>query len=250
MENKDAVPVKKKSRSGRPVGGKAATEDRRLKVRSLKDAGATIQAIANMLQVSRFTVSADLKAIAEETRKAAVETDRFKEVGETLARFQDIESKALKEAAFVTDGDSKSKLEWLKLAMAARSKKIEVAMATGVIPTVNKDAAQDIVSEIAALNETELDKREKELLRKLGINTDSEDRPKENKNRKALDKAAEEKSRKLMEGEQIENSGVDYYFPEIPLEENIETVLGVHFTQKEIDELSGASIDVTEEKSE
>lgn len=226
------------NKKGRPAGGKSVAIERRKRVAQMVSAGFTDSDIASIMHISRNTVAKDKKVTEEESRQRVSAIDRFSELGDALKTYKEIEEKALKDHMLAIAPDEvKTRNECLKLAMSARTERTRLAFEAGLIQKIN--VASDgvmLVEKIAGLTDEELKRREKEILENLGLV--KKETP-SNVLDQTYDKTWEKKIEKYHEGEKAESEN-DYFFPEIPKEEGIETAMQV-FNKDEIKKITGSA---------
>jgi DNA-binding Lrp family transcriptional regulator len=110
-------------------------EARRMKVLFLRHRRQTEQQIANQLNVSEATISRDIKWLREhyaETFGVDSKFDSGAFIGESIARYEDIESEAMKDSA-KPGIQPRDKAKFLMIAILAREKQTSLLQDTGVI---------------------------------------------------------------------------------------------------------------------
>lgn len=249
MTKSETLP-KKVGKKGRPIGGVQAKEERQKQVAELKNRGWSNTGISKVLGISRNTIAQDLKELDEQSKKTIIDIDRYKEIGEAVNRFREIEEKALREHLLLgDDGSSKEKLDCLARAQAARMARIQLLFDSGVIPKVSEQSEGAVLYEkISNYTEPEMLEYEKELQKELGLSMDLPELEKEDKKRT---KRWKKKQDEMAEGIDVseEEANEDFFLQDVPKEVSAEDAESI-FTEEELRAIAGAAATVDEEKKE
>ena len=110
---------------------KEETFRRRMEVHRLRMRGISQAVIMSELGVSRTTVKNDCRWLREHLREAAVNADRYLEIGESMARLREIEQEALTHMTETANPHAKN--NFLITALTACEKRIRLMMDAGII---------------------------------------------------------------------------------------------------------------------
>lgn len=104
---------------------------RRMEVHRLRMRGISESVISSELGVSQRTIEKDCRWLREHLRDAAVNADRYLEIGEAMARLREIEQEAL---THMTDtANPHAKNNFLITALTACEKRVRLMMDAGII---------------------------------------------------------------------------------------------------------------------
>lgn len=149
---------------------KQQLEDRRRQVWDLVLRGVPVTVIAKTLGVHRNTITNDVKVLRERNRQQITDVDVKAEIGDAVAKYDEIFKAALGDYA-TTDKDG-SKASFLSQAQSALERKLRFLIDVGVLPKAVQEFSGKLVVEgvdVASASVDELKSLRNKLAQRAGV---------------------------------------------------------------------------------
>jgi IS30 family transposase len=143
----------------------AQAQERRIQVFRMNMRGLNNTSIARELGVSRQTIIADVKWNKEHFTEMAAHADRNEEVGQAIARLEEMEKEAMYHFSEATGDHFKN--QYLMTAIAACEKRIKLMMDSGIIQRATIDVNLNI--DYSKLTNEELLAKRTEYMSRLRV---------------------------------------------------------------------------------